>query len=92
MRNVMRAAYALTVAAVLAGSSLLFTPAGAAERCDTNCVGPACSTDCVREPNATVGQERREGVIIEERNRRREPGVEVREGAPRSGPDVEIRR
>jgi hypothetical protein len=92
MRNVMRAAYALTVAAVLAGSSLLFTPAGAAERCDTNCVGPACSTDCVREPGVTVGQERREGVTIEERNRRREPGVEVREGAPRSGTDVEIRR
>jgi hypothetical protein len=88
----MRAAYALTVAAVLAGSSLLFTPVGAAERCDTNCVGPACSTDCVLEPGATVGQERREGVTIEERNRRREPGVEVREGAPRSGTDVEIRR
>ena len=93
MRNVMRAAYALTVAAVLAGSSLLFTPAGAAERCDTNCVGPACSTDCVREPGATVGvEERREGVTIEERNRRREPGVDVREGAPRSGTDIEIRR
>ena len=92
MRNVMRASYVMTVAAVLAGSSFLFTPAGAAERCDTNCVGPACSTDCVREPNATVGQERREGVTIEERNRRRKPGVEVREGAPRSGADVEIRR
>jgi len=87
----MRAAYLLT-AALLAGSSLLFTPAGAAERCDTNCVGPACSTDCVREPGATVGQERRDGVTIEERNRRHQPGVEVREGAPRSGTDVEIRR
>jgi hypothetical protein len=92
MRKVMRAAYVITAAAVLAGSSLLLTPAGAAERCDTNCVGPACSTDCVREPNATVGQERREGVTIEERNRRREPGVDVREGAPRSGTDIEIRR
>jgi hypothetical protein len=65
MRNVMRAAYVMTAAAVLAGSSLLLTPAGAAERCDTNCVGPACSTECVREPNATVGQERRDGVTIE---------------------------
>jgi hypothetical protein len=93
MRNVMRAAYVVTAAAALAGSTLLFTTAGAAERCDTNCVGPACSTDCVREPGATVGQDRREGVTIEERNRRREPGVEIREGAPpRSGADVEIRR
>jgi len=92
MRKVMRAAYVITAAAaVLAGSCLLLTPAGAAERCDTNCVGPACSTDCVREPNATVGQERRD-VTIEERNRRREPGVDVREGAPRSGTDIEIRR
>ena len=92
MRNVMRAAYALTVAAILAGSSLLFMPAGAAERCDTNCVGPACSTDCVRDPAPTVGVERREGVTIEERNRRREPGLEIREGAPPRGADVEIRR
>jgi hypothetical protein len=88
----MRAAYVLTAAAVLAGSTLLFAPAGAAERCDTNCVGPACSTDCVRGPGATVGESRREGVTIEERNRRREPRVEVREGAPRSGTDVEIKR
>jgi hypothetical protein len=29
---------------------------------------------------------------IEERSRRREPGVEVSEGAARSGTDVKIRR
>jgi len=88
----MRAAYVLTAAVVVAGSGLLLTPAGAAERCDTNCVGPACSTDCVHGPGATVGRDSHESVTIEERNRRREPGVEIREGAPRSGTDVEIRR
>ena len=67
----MRIAHALTLAAGLAGSALLFTPAGADEVCDKNCVGPACSTRCTHEPNdVTVGHERRDRneVIIEERN------------------------
>jgi hypothetical protein len=89
----MRAVYALTTAAALAGLTTVFTPAVAAERCDTNCVGPACSTDCVHEPGATVGRDGRSGVTIEERERtRREPGVEIREERPRPGPDVEIKR
>ena len=87
----MRAVYALTTAAALAGFTTVFTPAVAAERCDTNCVGPACSTDCVREPGATVGRDGRSGVTIEERTSR-EPGVEIREERTRPGPDVEIKR
>ena len=87
----MRIAYALTLAASLASSAVLITPAGAAEVCDTNCVGPACTRDCVREPNATVGRGRDE-VIIEERNRGRAPDVELRERERRPGVDIEIRR
>src|SRR5437016_2666111 len=71
----MRTAYALSLAAVLAGSAVLAMPAGAVEVCDKTCVGPACAKDCVREPDTTVGRDRRDNeVIIEERNRRREPG------------------
>ena len=90
----MRTAYALTLAAALAGSAVLSMPAGADEVCDKNCVGPACSTTCTREPNATVGRHRRDRdeVIIEERNRRREPGVEIRERARRPGVDVDVER
>lgn len=85
----MRTAYVLTLAAGLAGSAALFSAAGAAEVCDKNCVGPACSTNCVHEPGATVGSGR--DVTIE---RRHEPGVELREKTitPRSGVDVEIKR
>ena len=92
----MRTSYALTVAAALASSAALLTPAGAAEVCDKNCVGPACSTNCVREPDVTVGRDRREkekDVIIEERTRPpREPGVEIRERDRRPGVDVEVGR
>jgi hypothetical protein len=36
--------------------------------------------DCVREPDVTVGRDRRDNEItIEERNRRVEPGIELRE-------------
>jgi hypothetical protein len=42
----MQIAHVLTVAAALAGSAALFTPAGADEVCDKNCVGPACSATC----------------------------------------------
>ena len=64
----MRTAYALTLAATLAGSAVLATPAGAAEVCDKTCVGPACAKDCVREPDVTVGRDRRDKEItIDER-------------------------
>jgi hypothetical protein len=87
------AAYALTLAAALAGSVVLSLPASAVEVCDKSCVGPSCRTDCVREPNATVGRgPRDEKTIIEERERRREPGVEYRERERRPGVDVEINR
>jgi hypothetical protein len=47
----------------------------------------------VREPDVTVGRDRRdEKTIIEERDRRREPGVEYRERERRPGVDVEINR
>ena len=49
-----RTVYAFGLAAALAGSALLSTGANAAEVCDKNCVGPACKTDCVREPDATL--------------------------------------
>ena len=43
--------------------------------CDKTCVKPACAKDCVREPDVTVGRDRRDKEItIEERNRHREPG------------------
>jgi hypothetical protein len=48
----MRTAYALTLAAALAGSAVLSMPAGADEVCDKNCVGPACSTK--RRPGVDV--------------------------------------
>ena len=87
----MRTAYAFTLAAALAGSAVLASPAGAAEVCDKTCVGPACAKDCVREPDVTVGRDRRDKeIIIEERNRHREPGVELRDRRP--GVDIEIGR
>jgi hypothetical protein len=90
----MRTAYVLTLAAALAGSVVLSMSAGAVEVCDKSCVGTACVKDCVREPDVTVGRERRDRneVIIEERDRRREPGVEFRERERRPGIDVEIGR
>jgi len=91
----MRTAYALTLAAALTGSAVLSMPAGAAEVCDKSCVGPACVKDCGREPDVTVGRDRRDnGITIEERNRHREPGVELRERERdrRPGVDVEIKR
>jgi hypothetical protein len=85
----MRTAYAFTLAAALAGAGLLATPAGAAEVCDKSCVGPACAKDCVHEPDVTVGRDGDRDVTIE---RRREPGVEIREREHRPGVEVEKRR
>ena len=84
------------LAAVLTGAGMLSGIAGAVDVCDKSCVGPACAKDCVREPDATVGRDKRDRneVIIEERNRRREPAVELRERdrERRPGVDVEIQR
>jgi hypothetical protein len=80
----MRTGYALMLAAALAGTAVLSTAAGAVEVCDKSCVGPACAKDCVREPDATVGRDR--DVTIE---RRREPGVEIRERDRRPGVEIE---
>ena len=89
----MRTAYALTLAAALAGSAMICSPAGAAEVCDKSCVGPSCRTDCVREPDVTIGRDSREKTIIEERGHR-EPGVEFRERERerRPGVDIEVGR
>jgi hypothetical protein len=90
----MQIVHAFTVAAALAGSAAIFTPAGADEVCDKKCVGPACSAKCTHVPDATVGRDRRDRdeVIIEERNRHREPGVEIRERERRPGVDVDVER
>jgi hypothetical protein len=45
----------------------------------------------VHEPNATVGRRDRDTVIIEERNRRRGPDVEIRRER-RPGVEIEIGR
>jgi hypothetical protein len=88
----MRTIKALAFAAAAAGSVLLSLPAGAAEVCDRNCVGPLCSENCTRSPDVTVGRGVREpDVVIEERRRVREPGVEIRRPDPRPGIGVEIR-
>jgi hypothetical protein len=73
----MRTAYALLVAV----SALVSLPAYAAEVCDTNCIGPLCNKNCVREPGregAVIEERRKPDVVIEERDRRREPEVDVR--------------
>src|ERR1700704_5135613 len=87
----MRTAQALIFLVALASTALLSVPASAVEVCDKTCVGPACVKDCVREPNATVGRRDRDTVIIEERNRRREPDVEIRRER-RPGVEIEIGR
>ena len=80
------------LAAALATAALYSVQANAVEVCYKSCVGPACTTNCVREPDVTTGRRDRDrDVIIEERTRRsREPGVEIREPR-RPGVDVEVR-
>ena len=89
----MRNAHTLTFAVALAGTAVLALPANAVEVCDKSCVGPLCAKDCVKEPDVTVGRDRRDrdGVIIEERNRRPGPDVEIKRER-RPGVDVEIGR
>lgn len=90
----MRTAQALSFAVVLAGAALLSIPANAQRVCDRNCVGPLCNERCVdrdRDLDVTVGRGRRDReVIIEERRRTREPGVEIRRSRP--GVEIEIER
>jgi len=83
---------AFVFGATMAASGLLLAlPANAQRVCEKNCVGPACTEKCVQpERDITVGRGVRDrDVIIEERRRVPEPGVEIR--TPRPGVDVEIR-
>jgi hypothetical protein len=90
--NQMRTAQALTLAVALASTAALSLPASAVEVCDKTCVGPACVKDCVREPGVTVGRgDREKEVIVEERERRRGPEVEIKKER-RPGVEVEIGR
>ena len=76
----MRTAYALTVAAVLASSAALLRLAGCWV-CDKNCMTGLL--DKLRaEPDVTVGGDRRDNVIIEERTRRRELASTSEKGMP----------
>src|ERR1700755_2718838 len=89
---IMRTIKTFAFAAAAAGSVLLSLPASAAEVCDRNCVGPLCGESCTRTPDVTVGRGVREpDVVIGERRRVREPGVEIRRPDPRPGIGVEIR-
>ena len=87
----------VTLAAALLGSLALVQPADAQRTCRQDCVGPVCTEQCTEGPvvierDRTDGRElRRErdaDVVIEERRRLREPGIELRT----PGVDIEIRR
>ena len=57
----MRTAHAFTLAAILAGSTLLSLPANAERICHRDCVGPVCKQRCVeRDRDITVGRSSRE--------------------------------
>ena len=88
----MRAVHVFAFAVAVAGSAAVSLPASAERVCDRNCVGPLCSEQCVhRDRDITVGRGVRDrDVVIEERRRVREPGVEIR--TPRPGVEVEIGR
>jgi len=87
----MRPAHILAIALATAASAALSLPASADRICREDCVGPLCNKNCVhRDRDITVGRGVRDDVIIEERRRVREPGVEIRRSRP--GVDVEIER
>jgi hypothetical protein len=88
----MRTAHLFAFAVAMAGSAAFSLPANAERICDRNCVGPLCNEQCVhRDRDLTVGRgDRDREVIIEERRRVREPGVEIR--TPRPGIDIEVGR
>ena len=88
----MRGTNGLAAATVLASALLMSLPASAQRVCEKNCVGPVCNEQCVQQDNRdiTVGRGVREReVIIEERRRVPEPGIEIR--TPRPNVDVEVR-
>jgi hypothetical protein len=89
----MRRTHVLGFAVAMAGSAFLLSlPASAQRVCNENCVGPLCNKQCIdRDRDLTVGRGRRgRDVIIEERGRHREPGVEIRRSRP--GVDIEVDR
>jgi hypothetical protein len=87
----MRISHVPAAAALLAGALMFSLPASAQRVCEKNCVGPVCNEQCVQQDrDLTVGRGTREReVIIEERRRVLEPGVEIR--TPRPNVEVEIR-
>src|SRR5262249_34933684 len=87
----MRTAYVFAIAIAIAGSAGLSLPASADRICRQDCVGPLCKKECVhRDRDITVGRGVRDrDVIIEERRRVREPGVEIRRSRP--GVDIDVR-
>jgi len=89
----MRLNYPVVFAVAIAGSACLSLPASAERVCSRDCVGPVCNEHCVdRDRDLTVGRGRRDpDVVIEERRRHREPGVEIRERS-RPGVDIEVGR
>ena len=88
----MRTAHVLAIAMAAAASAALSLPASAERFCREDCIGPLCNKNCVhRDRDITVGRGVRDSdVVIEERRRVREPGVEIRRSRP--GVDVEIGR
>ena len=80
----MRTAHLFAIAIAVAGSAALSLPASAERFCREDCVGPLCQRNCVhRDRDITVGRGVRDSdVVIEERRRVREPGVEIRRSRP----------
>jgi hypothetical protein len=87
----MRRAHVFAIAIAIAGSAALSLPASADRICRQDCVGPLCKKECVhRDRDITVGRGVRDrDVVIEERRRVREPGVEIRRSRP--GVDIDVR-
>jgi hypothetical protein len=87
----MRTAHVFAIAIAIAGSAALSLPASADRICRQDCVGPLCKKECVhRDRDITVGRGVRDrDVVIEERRRVREPGVEIRRSRP--GVDIDVR-
>jgi hypothetical protein len=87
----MRTVHIFAIAVAVAGSAALSLPANAERICREDCIGPLCNKNCVhRDRDVTVGRGSRDrGVIIEERRRVREPGVEIRRSRPGVSVDID---
>jgi hypothetical protein len=87
----MRTVHIFAIAVAVAGSAALSLPASAERICREDCIGPLCNKNCVhRDRDVTVGRGSRDrGVIIEERRRVREPGVEIRRSRPGVSVDID---